>query len=275
MLSDVDIKRELGRNLLIYPLKGENIKGASINLSASRFAWSLGTKREIVTDGQIIIPPHDTGLIETEEIVAITGKLAGTYHSRVKSVSMGTGHIGTTMNPYWIGHSLIAIHNHTDQAVNIPVGSPIVTLVLYYLNRKAKRPEDNPPGREDILQDFALSNEAKDWLYELPYAKDRKALKEKMKEESEYGSLTRQGVRRKAVAAFIMLGIMVLLWMLLGPLSSGGIYPQVFPMLEAMVLMGLLVAVCPPNSIFERLFSVGFSGFIIVFLMEIFNLLRT
>jgi len=274
MLSDTDIKRELGRNLFIYPLKGENIKGASINLSASRFAWSLETKCEIVKNGQIIIPPHDTGLIETEETVAITGRLAGTYHSRVKSVSMGTGHIGTTMNPYWIGHSLIAIHNHTDQAVKIPVGSPFVTLVLYYLNRKAKRLEDNSPGREDILQDFSLSDEAKDWLYEQPHAKNRKALKKIMKESPEYGELTSNELKRKGRVILLALGLMILLWVLTTVCSSNGLYSQIFPMLEIMILMGLLVAVSPSNSAFERLFSVGFSGFIIVFLMEILSLLR-
>ena len=192
MLSNMDIKRELGKNLFIYPLTPSNIKGASINLTASSKAWSMSTKQSIVSSGMVRIPPHDTGLIETEEVVCISNKLAGTYHSRVKTVSTGTGHIGTTMNPGWIGRSLIAVHNHTQATVTIPVGSPFVTLVLYYLKTKATIKEDNLPGRSDILHDFTLSQEDRNWLYEQDYAQDRDALKKKMKETPAYKEIEKE-----------------------------------------------------------------------------------
>lgn len=211
MLSDADIKRELGKNLLIYPLNSQNIKGSSINLTASRLAWSLTTKKTIVSGNTITIPPHDTGLIETEEIVAITGRLAGTYHSRVQTVSAGTGHIGTTMNPGWIGHSLIAIHNHTRQPVNIQVGSPFVTLMLYYLNRKTKIQEDNPSGRSDILQGFSLSDDEKAWIYEDPAKDNRKILAERMRNQPEFSQLTHSEKRKKIISVGILLAIFALL----------------------------------------------------------------
>lgn len=193
MLSNMDIKRELGKNLFIYPLTPSNIKGASINLTASPKAWSLAKKQSIAaSDGMIHIPPHDTGLIETEEVVCISNKLAGTYHSRVKTVSTGTGHIGTTMNPGWIGRSLIAVHNHTEKEVTIPVGSPFVTVALYYLKTKATIQEDNPAGRSDILQDFPLTEEERDWLYEQDYALDKDALKKEMKETPAYKEIEKE-----------------------------------------------------------------------------------
>lgn len=223
MLSDTNIKRELGRNLLIYPLKSDNIKGASINLTASEYAWSLGTKETIVQNGVITIPPHDTGLIETEETVAVSGRLAGTYHSRVKTASMGGGHVGTTLNPYWIGHSLIAIHNHTDHDITIKVGDSFVTLVLYYLNKKAARREDNQSGREDILHAFTVSEEASNWLNEQPHStRDWKTLKKLMEADPAYSALKAQGLKRKILStiALVVIGCALVLLLAFWPKES-------------------------------------------------------
>lgn len=236
MLSDTDIKRELGKHLLIYPLRGSNIKGASINLTASRYAWSLETKKSIVEEDVIVIPAHDTGLIETEENIAVSGRLAGTYHSRVKTVSAGGGHVGTTLNPYWIGHSLIAIHNHLDRPIEIKVGEPFVTLVLDYLNRAAKHEEENQPGRVDILQTLELSKAAINWLNEEPHAtKDWKRLKELMQKEPEYGDLTRRGQVRNIL-------------MIIGLLLLG-------------VGLGLILAFCPVESRWYKVLPVAMSGY--------------
>ena len=104
-LSDNDIRRELGINVLIYPFEEGNLKGASYNLTASRLAWSLSTKQTIYqsTNDKIIITPGDTALIETHETIWVSKKISGTYHSRVTQVSQGTGHIGTTLDPNYIG----------------------------------------------------------------------------------------------------------------------------------------------------------------------------
>ncbi len=45
ILSDLDIKRELGVNIYVYPYKAKNLKGASYNLTASKLAWNLSTKK--------------------------------------------------------------------------------------------------------------------------------------------------------------------------------------------------------------------------------------
>jgi len=250
VLSDRDIKRELGKNLLIYPLRSSSIKGASINLNASKHAWSLKTKATITQDNVIIIAPHDTGLIETEETVAVSGRLAGTYHSRVKIVSSGGGHVGTTLNPYWIGHSLIAIHNHTDENIKIKVGEPFVTLVLHYLKRPAKRREENPAGREDILHAFSLSQETTDWLNEEPHStRNWDDLKKLMETEPDYCKLKRQGYKRKI-------------------LTAAGL-------ILVALLLGLILALCPPTSRLYNVLSVALSGCGLVIFGEIYKRWRT
>ncbi len=67
ILSDQDIKKELGINIYIYPYKAENLKGASYNLTASELAWDLSTKDSIydTNEKKIIIKPNTTALIET------------------------------------------------------------------------------------------------------------------------------------------------------------------------------------------------------------------
>lgn len=47
MLSILDIQKELGKGINIYPFNGENIKENSIKLSASCHTWSM-------SDGEVI-----------------------------------------------------------------------------------------------------------------------------------------------------------------------------------------------------------------------------
>jgi deoxycytidine triphosphate deaminase len=163
MLSNVDIVKEIKKkNIAISPLTKDTIKGASVNLTASDIAWSLQTRKKIEAhDNKITIPPHDTALILTRELVACTEKIGGTYHSRVGDVSSGKGHIGTTLNPGWIGYSLIAVTNHTDEKRFVEVGKPFVTLVFEYVNSPSTIIEDNKSNRSDIVLKLGLeSNES-------------------------------------------------------------------------------------------------------------------
>ncbi|MHC1722597.1 MAG: hypothetical protein AB9836_05250 [Aminipila sp.] len=71
MLSNKDIIRELGKNLCLYPLFKEKIKGASINLTASSMAWSINTKNSIIEDNVIKIKAHDTVLLRPKKLLAL------------------------------------------------------------------------------------------------------------------------------------------------------------------------------------------------------------
>lgn len=157
VLGNLSIARELNKNIFIYPLNTANIKGASLNLTASKNAWSLATKQSIVDGDKIVIPKHDTALIETEEIVHVTSKIAGSYHSKVTLVSKGLGHIGTTLDPQWCGHSLIAIHNETDDPVEIACNDTFVSLTFFYVKGKSNSASQNHSGRTDILDKLGIS----------------------------------------------------------------------------------------------------------------------
>ncbi len=152
-LSDDDIRKELGKNILIYPFTEGNLKGASYNLAASKLAWSLKDKKSIYTEisNTIAIEAGDTALIETKETIWVSKKICGTYHSRVTQVCHGTGHIGTNLDPNYIGPSLIAVHNHSKETYSIEVGKPFISLMFHYvLSDSTREQHGNPHARTDV-----------------------------------------------------------------------------------------------------------------------------
>lgn len=159
MLSKFDIDKELGRGINVVPFNYENIKENSINLSASKYAWSM-TEGEVLFDqngnlynidsreynetnkiriskgessvhtinGQevVILLPFSTTLIQTNEVIAVGNYIGGTYHSKVGIVSQGIGHIGTMLGPNFSGHSLIAVHNVSRIPLKIKIKETFV-----------------------------------------------------------------------------------------------------------------------------------------------------
>ena len=147
-LSDKDIKKLLGKQIYIYPFKDENLKGGSYNLTASSFAIVKedGIDQLIVDGDKIIIPARKTGIIETNESIYVSRWITGTYHSRVKMVNKGLGHIGTTLDPDFFGISAIALHNTTDKDITIKVGDSIVTIMFSCLKSLSSGNHDNMSG---------------------------------------------------------------------------------------------------------------------------------
>lgn len=186
--SDIDIKKNLGKHIAIFPLKEENIKGASYNLSISKYAWSNG-KQLVAVDASnsgglvLKLPASSTTLIMTEECVYVDNTLCGTYHSKVTLVSKGLGHIGTTLDPQWVGPSLVAVHNHNSCEVELLIGSTFVSLIFYKLRSKSVRKNQNSPGRIRFIEETTF--EFDQWIDE-SWRKDSDSLIEKMKNSPEF-----------------------------------------------------------------------------------------
>lgn len=201
-LSDQDIKRELGKNILIYPFRSKNIKNASYNLTASKLAWSLQTKKSIhqkdqfdnEKPGKLVIPPNTTVLIETLETIWVSPRICGTYHSKVALVSKGLGHIGTTLDPEYIGLSLITVHNHSDQDIEIiPEQDTFVSLMFFYVKTESSCSDNNSPGRPEILNNYELSSSELQWFDE-SFRKYPNELRDKLRLSSEYQNLKKSSI---------------------------------------------------------------------------------
>lgn len=189
MLSIVDLKKELGENIYVYPVHIESIKSNSIDLHVSKFAWSLSTKKSIGNEDYIIIEPNDTALIYTEESIYVSNRIGGSYHSKVTLVSRGAGHIGTTLDAQYIGCSIVAIHNHSKDNLKLKVGSEFVTLQFWYLNTpdyENAPSHDNEPGHPRMLNGFEDVNLYIEWRDRNTWTTRKKDLFLKMTESDEY-----------------------------------------------------------------------------------------
>ena len=196
MLSIVDIKRELGKNLYIYPLTTSAIKSNSIDLHASKFAWSISTKKSLFNGvDKIIIPPHDTALVYSKEAIYVSNKIGGSYHSKVRLVSQGFGHIGTSLDAQYIGLSIVAIHNITDSPKEIGVGNEFVTVVFHYLHTDDyidTVSHDNPPGHPSLIADFENVADFLDWEENNRWCRNKSDLYIAMINSSEYKECKKQ-----------------------------------------------------------------------------------
>lgn len=152
VLGNKQIKKKLGKDIFIYPFKESNLKGASYNLTASKLAYIASNKKIAVnSNDEIIIPAHETVLIQTQEAIYTRKQICGTYHSKVSLVSEGFSHIGTTLDPGYMGPSLIAITNNTNEKKKIKCTDSIVTIMFYRVSGCDKEAKDNAVGREDLI----------------------------------------------------------------------------------------------------------------------------
>lgn len=173
VLGNKEIKKRMGKEIFIHPFHESKLKGASYNLTASKIAFLQSTKELCINEkGDIIVPPFETVLIQTNESIYVRKNICGTYHSRVSLVSKGLTHIGTTLDPGYLGKSVISMTNITKEPIIIDAESPIVTLMFYKVKGCDKEAKDNTSNRDDLVpKTFSgftqeLSDEQKNKLLE-------------------------------------------------------------------------------------------------------------
>ncbi|MEH2331291.1 dCTP deaminase domain-containing protein [Nostoc sp.] len=159
MLSDQDIEILLNKEIVIYPYRPEkDLTPVGYNLNPSDFVFSITHKCLIKTtynlEGNKVfkIKRHDIVLILTQEAVWVSQKIGGTFHSKVGVVSLGFGHISTTLDPGWAGPLLISLNNPTDIELELPAEKSFVTLIFYKVRKPALRNHDNSPSRVDLIE---------------------------------------------------------------------------------------------------------------------------
>lgn len=224
MLSRRDIEKELGKGINIFPVIRENFKENSINLTASGNAWTMGSgtvywfggtdfrmleapgkkSAKTYTKGNscvfkstkgelhnryIVLLPHATSLIETSEVLGVANNIGGALHSKVGLVSKGIGHIGTMLGPGYCGHLLIALHNITDEAIAIKVGSTFVSLSFDYLTTQVMRTSSTVSGHLDKFPELGISidEETRSYLT-ADWKSNIEGIREKMCESDDFQS---------------------------------------------------------------------------------------
>ena len=226
MFSKHDIEKELGKGINILPFIKENIKGNSINLTVSKYAWSLGSG-SVVRDAEkgfvlqkdssngsnqsekaiclekgrsaviknkgtpyVVLLPHTTTIVETNEVIGVDKYIGGTLHSKVGVVAQGVGALGTMLGPNFAGHLMISLHNITDEVISIPVNDTFVSIVFHRLDTPS-RDKNNPniSGHVDKLSELGISIDGqtreyllKDWKCSVDTIRDQLTSSDKYKE---------------------------------------------------------------------------------------------
>lgn len=166
MLSRDNILEEIiDGGVEIYPFERSNLTGIGYNLSITDFAFSINegnllTVNERVTPGgtehYVMVPPNDTVLLFSKEYIAVSNRIAGTFHSKVARVCQGFGHVSTTLDPTWRGQLIISVNNPTSGIIELSLDGKsgnMLTMLLYRLETPVTGPNihDNNQGRCDLL----------------------------------------------------------------------------------------------------------------------------
>ena len=153
MLSDVDIKTELGKGIILEPFEENCLTPVGYDMRVGAYGFSWKRRREIAIDkeGQIRIEPNDTVLIETYESVRLSKQFGATIHSIVSIASAhGLSHVSTTVDPGWAGKLLIQVHNYSGSAISLRFKGPLCTVCFHGMQSEAKKDHGRPPDRADI-----------------------------------------------------------------------------------------------------------------------------
>jgi deoxycytidine triphosphate deaminase len=157
VLSEWDIINELGRGIFIYPFRWKeekSITGCCLCLTASEHAYTFNIAQPTQEPQDLLFTDQDnnkfikiqsrkTAIIWTEESVFLGNYLCGSLHSKVQLVSQGLGHIGTRVNPNYGGVMAIALHNLSDNEIQIKVGETIAYLRVHRLTSPSSAKSDD------------------------------------------------------------------------------------------------------------------------------------
>ncbi|MFQ6882766.1 dCTP deaminase domain-containing protein [Clostridium sp.] len=166
ILSNKDILKLMGKKICIYPFEEKNLQNASYDLTASIIAYKidrvtvtsdngnvneLEIKKSLINeDKQIVIDSGVTAHIQSNEAISISKKICGTYHAKVELCMKGLSPISTTLDPGYIGTSLISLHNYSDSRIILNIGEPIVSVMFYFLRNSCNIKDSHVPCRLDI-----------------------------------------------------------------------------------------------------------------------------
>lgn len=179
MFSKIDIQKSLGEDIIFFPFKEENIKENSLNLTVSKWAWTLtevdqSELKKIRNDGEkkygekksclinkdgndyIILFPFSTTMVITNEFLAIGKSIGGTIHTRVGTAALGVGHISTMLGPSYMGRLCVPLHNPTSKLILLPVGDPFLSIIFHRLSTSIKEPNHTSKAHIDKFATWGI-----------------------------------------------------------------------------------------------------------------------
>jgi len=151
IFSDVDIRKALGKDIVIEPFTESSLTPIGYDFTVGEYIYSLEHGLIEPNGGSFEIPPHSTVQILTRESLWVSGRIGGTFHSKVSLVSRGMSHISTTLDPGWYGPLLITLRNNMSSPQRISTSDAFVTLIFFRVTTPTTKEHNKPGSRIDIL----------------------------------------------------------------------------------------------------------------------------
>lgn len=190
MISNVNLEDALGKHIGIYPLDLNRIEGASIDLTASRYAFSVNKKESVVKNGVITIDSGDTVIVFSNESLSLDNHYAGSCYNRISFSMKGILHASSPLKPNYTGRFSVTLYNASPNLIMINVGDPIVVVMLHKLSKSATITQGNGNGsRFDLLQSMGINVIDEGARTAIKEFDDRTKLLQKMKESDEFNKI--------------------------------------------------------------------------------------
>ena len=192
ILTDTDILRLKDREIIIEPFDSGSLTPVGYDLSVGDFVVSLtrGVLSPNPETHEYKIKPKEIILILSKEYLWVSGRIAGTIHSKVSLASKGFSHISTTLDPEWKGKLLISLTNLSNDELILRSDQSYATVVFYTTKSQATKKSGKPHGRFDLL--LELINRINPDVSQREAENSQKAMIEKFKtllSEQEIASL--------------------------------------------------------------------------------------
>ncbi|MBD2420458.1 hypothetical protein H6G54_22675 [Anabaena cylindrica FACHB-243] len=160
--------------------------GYDLRVGGSYMSASKGEEVLVNQNSPVIIEPGDTTLITVFEEIRMpkNHKFSGLILSKVSKVSKGLSNISTTIDPDWVGHLVIAVHNFSQESITINFKDTFCTVVFLENKSPSTKESRHTSGRNDILRQ-RMSEAAKKVQRDRDKEKSKENKQKKKKKETE------------------------------------------------------------------------------------------
>ena len=132
-LSDVDIKKELGKNIVIEEFNEESLTpiGYDLRIGAA-FSPDMAQEAVYIEGSSVVIKAGKMLQIICKAFVWVSARILASIHSRGSLSVEGLVLNSTTIDPNWSGQMALALFNFSDHDIEIKIGDRFATVIFYY-----------------------------------------------------------------------------------------------------------------------------------------------
>lgn len=133
-LSNIDIKRELDKNIVIEEFSESSLTPLGYDLRIGAIIYIDGDNQTLIMNEneKFEIPSNASIKIISKEFLWISERILATIHSRGSFSAKGLILNSTTVDPNWSGCMAFSLFNFSSRPIEISVGEKFSTIIFHY-----------------------------------------------------------------------------------------------------------------------------------------------